>query len=454
MSRTSSQSRLKQQFAVPSTPGRDITITSTAAGAPRNDQQHRMKGDWKELRTDDGRLYYLNVLTARTTWNAEETSFATLAWATPQPAQPAPTPPPTVQTKLVLDSPKPEEMPSSPPPSRPVVAAPPPPPPKKLQPPPPLMTMVSPTDLPSTSFVTDGVSSPPQPMTSPLEVATQATKPVASTMPNKPTNLSPPPAIVTKSPPPQPPTPSPTVPPISQAVSMPAAGEIRGEWKAAAQSGSNKIYFINTKTKETTWDIKKTSFATGDAASPATPATPTVATSTTTQPAPKSGEIRGDWKAMQQDGTGKMYFIHIKTKETTWDVKKTSFGTAPVPNAATPTAATPGATTAVAQGPAPGDVCGDWKAAKHEATGKIYFINTKTKETTWDVKKTPFGDLPPAPSSIAAVATKTSVPTAPKPGDIRGDWKAAEHPSTGKLYFINTKTKTTTWNVKETSFAE
>jgi len=76
-----------------------------------------------------------------------------------------------------------------------------------------------------------------------------------------------------------------------------------------------------------------------------------------------------------------------------------------------------------------------WESAPDPASGKPYYFNRATGETSW----TPPAAAPaaaPAPAPVAPVAAAPALP----PG-----WEAAPDPATGKQYYFNRATGETSW---------
>ena len=112
-------------------------------------------------------------------------------------------------------------------------------------------------------------------------------------------------------------------------MSSPAAGakRIGGDWVESVDKATGKVYYANTKTKETSWKFPAELSATA-----------------------------GEWVEKQDAKTGKTYYYNPATRETSW--KKP-------------------ASTA--------DGAGDWKKKTDSSTGKTYFYNRVTKVTRWDM---------------------------------------------------------------------
>jgi hypothetical protein len=65
-----------------------------------------------------------------------------------------------------------------------------------------------------------------------------------------------------------------------------------------------------------------------------------------------------------------------------------------------------------------------WMECLDASSGKCYYVNTETQDTTWDV-----------PEDIADLVAQKA-----------GAWEEKEDPESGKSYFFNTVTNETTWD--------
>lgn len=80
-------------------------------------------------------------------------------------------------------------------------------------------------------------------------------------------------------------------------------------------------------------------------------------------------------------------------------------------------------------GPAPGGLPPGWESAQDPASGKTYYFNRATNETSWTPPAAPAAP-PPAPA----------MPSLP-PG-----WESAQDPASGKTYYFNRATNETRWD--------
>ena len=72
-----------------------------------------------------------------------------------------------------------------------------------------------------------------------------------------------------------------------------------------------------------------------------------------------------------------------------------------------------------------------WTTVQDPASGRNYYYNTQTQQTSWEK---------PAPA-VAVPAVASALPTAP----MVSTWKSAQDPASGKSYYYNTNTGETSW---------
>mmetsp|Transcript_24752 Transcript_24752/g.72588 ORF Transcript_24752/g.72588 Transcript_24752/m.72588 type:complete len:799 (-) Transcript_24752:82-2478(-) len=142
--------------------------------------------------------------------------------------------------------------------------------------------------------------------------------------------------------------------------------------------------------------------------------------------------IGGDWVANTDPNTGKTYYANLTTKETTWewpkDVPKPGEASA---DAGASDAGAGGAATAAAAGDG-GGTGGDWREVTDPGTGRKYYHNRVTGETSW----TP----PPEFTTASASASDEAGPES-----VAANWQSKQDQSTMRMYYYNTVTRSTTW---------
>jgi hypothetical protein len=136
------------------------------------------------------------------------------------------------------------------------------------------------------------------------------------------------------------------------------------------------------------------------------------------QPAP-SAPLPEGWEQRVDHRTGRTFYVNHLTRTTTW--------TPPTSTSSTSSSPLPAARPAVAGAAAPGSpeaVNDEWESRVDLASGRTFYVNHRTKQTSW---------TRPAPQA----------PQAPSP--LPPNWEARVDPSSGRTYYVNHATKTTTW---------
>ena len=136
------------------------------------------------------------------------------------------------------------------------------------------------------------------------------------------------------------------------------------------------------------------------------------------------------WKELADPNTGKHYYVNRETRETSWskpadfDAPLTSSGTAK----------------AVQQSKGGGgEIKLLWKEVTDKNTGKLYFVNRQTKETSW--KRPADFDAPLSGATQASPIVGTQSKSGSGGKTL---WKEVTD-SNGKRYYVNRQTKETSW---------
>ena len=129
--------------------------------------------------------------------------------------------------------------------------------------------------------------------------------------------------------------------------------------------------------------------------------------------------IGGDWLEMTDPNTGKKYYANKTTKKTQWTYPE-ELNKKEEPKKEEPKKEEPVASTSTTEKPKESDKAGDdWVAKQDPSSGKTYYYNKKTNETSWV-----------------------------KPGS-GSEWIESTDPNTGKTYYINMITRKTQWTKPE-----
>jgi hypothetical protein len=183
------------------------------------------------------------------------------------------------------------------------------------------------------------------------------------------------------------------------------------EWIAKTDPQSGKVYYFNKETKATTW-TKPDSTPLATASGAGTP-TPT--------------DAEGTWVEKVDPKSGKVYYLNKETKQTSW--------TKPINSSEQSVAVSAGATPSRgASSPTPGGTTSEWIEKTDPKTGKVYYVNTETKQTSWTKPETP-GPTTAHPHTAPVVQTAAGL----------DGWTEKVDKKTGKTYYYNKATNETTW---------
>ena len=130
------------------------------------------------------------------------------------------------------------------------------------------------------------------------------------------------------------------------------------------------------------------------------------------------------WKESVDPSSGRTFYTNTQTRQTTWE-RPPELGGA---------GAAAGAGSGAGGGGGGGGGAGPWQERKDPSSGKTYYVNTATRETSWS---RPPGMVGGGPAASAAGAVGG--------GASASDWVETMDPTKGKPYFYNKKTRQTTW---------
>lgn len=132
------------------------------------------------------------------------------------------------------------------------------------------------------------------------------------------------------------------------------------------------------------------------------------------------------------ESTGKIYYYNIETEETTWDL---------------PNELLDNDDNKEQHGNNKNDK-NVWKSTIDKSTGKTYYYNKITKETVWKCPKELLEEKKENNNKIKNDSNnnKANNDNNKEDDDNNDLWKSTIDKSTGKIYWYNKITKETTWN--------
>ncbi|KAK1939146.1 Rho GTPase-activating protein 27 [Phytophthora citrophthora] len=155
--------------------------------------------------------------------------------------------------------------------------------------------------------------------------------------------------------------------------------------------------------------------------------------STHVEAVPEPAEVNSRWERYVDSTTSKSYYFNPSTNETRW--------TAPagedrgiISSRATPT--TPHSTAGTAPDAAVTRQSKLWQEFLDEASGQLYYYNTKTGECSWEL---PASDSPGVVESLQSSATAESEAIGASP------WIMYIDPASQAPYYVNVETLATSW---------
>ncbi|CAJ1954685.1 unnamed protein product [Cylindrotheca closterium] len=260
--------------------------------------------------------------------------------------------------------------------------------------------------------------------------------------------------------------------------------DLPSDWIEAADESSGQTYYYNTVTQETSWE--KPSITLKEAVSDVADETPNAAieNATDTEDAATDGsednrakedeaedhgeELSGDWIETVDEASGQTYYFNTVTQETSW--KKPSKTVEEDEDVVDEKNKHVGGDGVVEQADAVegkmesdnDDLPSDWIESMDESSGRPYYYNTVTQETSWDrpSSNTAMEDAAEVADEIqdtlvenpadADVGEPLTTETAVSEGivqeeDPQREWIETVDESTGQVYYFNTVTQETSW---------
>ena len=151
-------------------------------------------------------------------------------------------------------------------------------------------------------------------------------------------------------------------------------------------------------------------------------------------PLPFAAAQASAWTQRTDPASGRVYYVNDATHETSW---------VPPPDAAAPAPAMPQPAMQVRTPPPPRPAAGAggaWIAQVDPASGRTYYTNRETGESSWEA--------PPETRAVAAAAPAgpPARPRAVPPQPRRSPWIARVDNKSGETYYENSETGETTWD--------
>ncbi|ESL08470.1 hypothetical protein TRSC58_03827 [Trypanosoma rangeli SC58] len=87
----------------------------------------------------------------------------------------------------------------------------------------------------------------------------------------------------------------------------------------------------------------------------------------------------------------------------------------------------------------------DWDECVDPASGRKYYVNRQTKQTSWTLPKAATGVTSSNTAGAAAEASLTSMPMAPDTTPLPPFWEERLDPKSGRKFYVNHQTRETTW---------
>lgn len=130
--------------------------------------------------------------------------------------------------------------------------------------------------------------------------------------------------------------------------------------------------------------------------------------------------IGGDWVESKDPTTGRTYYANVVTKESRWEYPAELKGGS--------------------------DADSSWASRQDPASGRTYYYNTVTQATTWE-RPAGFQEGDGAAATSGGGAAPAAAPAASSDAaDVPANWSSRTDPNSGRVYYYNTVTRDTTWD--------
>lgn len=194
------------------------------------------------------------------------------------------------------------------------------------------------------------------------------------------------------------------------------------DWVPVYDESNQGYYYYNQITGESTWE------------------TPPGYTNTVDS----TPQLPAGWIAVTEEGSGSIYYYNEQTGESSWDVPAAPAAAYEITTTIT---ADTHSVTEVVQSSSNATLPEGWKEGFDTDSGKVYYYNETTGETSWELPQSALSISTSFPSSTTEITsnyTEFSSPTKAT-ADSTSEW--VEHiDSSGKVFYENTVTGHTQWD--------
>mmetsp|Transcript_46142 Transcript_46142/g.128362 ORF Transcript_46142/g.128362 Transcript_46142/m.128362 type:complete len:366 (+) Transcript_46142:162-1259(+) len=205
------------------------------------------------------------------------------------------------------------------------------------------------------------------------------------------------------------------------------------DWTEHSDPGSGRVFYYNTLTGESAWERPKPQAV---ASQPAA-----AASAPQVQQAAQATSLPKDWTEHSDPSSGRTFFYNTVTGESSWEEPALQTA-ASQPAASAPVGQTQSQQPEVSpQEKAPQSTATlpkDWTENMDPTSGRVYYFNAVTGVSSWDRPQ------PEEPLKLETVTGQLEQ-QADQPASLPKDWTEHTDSSSGRKFFFNTVTKESSW---------